>query len=160
MKCAVPVYVSYLTITVALDDPRISDPSTYTELHEDVTCTGTRWMHEYHKIMYSKGTGRLEDLRHDNNNILPICLLVYFIEWYIILLYINSIYGAYLKHAVVLYLTHGLSGDVGYFASVADHEHLHRVRYLLSGQYGSVDYFPVLYKYNVHNDQISSILKS
>jgi len=46
MKCAVPVYVSYLTITVALDDPRISDPSTYTELHDDVTCTGTSQMHK------------------------------------------------------------------------------------------------------------------
>lgn len=39
MKCAVPVYVSYLTMTVAFDEPRISEPSTYTELHDDVTYT-------------------------------------------------------------------------------------------------------------------------
>ncbi len=36
-KLAVPVNVSYLTRIVALDEPRISDPSTYTELHDDVT---------------------------------------------------------------------------------------------------------------------------
>lgn len=61
MKCAVPVYVSYLTITVALDDPRISDPSTYTELHDDVTCTETSRMYKYHTYYYVlKGTGQLE----------------------------------------------------------------------------------------------------
>jgi len=63
---------------------------------------------------------------------------------------IYSTNDTYFKHAVVLNLTHGLPGDVGYFASVADNEHLHRVRYLLSSQYGRVDYFPVLHKYNMY----------
>lgn len=34
---ASPVYVPYFTITEALDEPLISDPSTYTELHDEDT---------------------------------------------------------------------------------------------------------------------------
>lgn len=39
VKRASPVYVPYFTITDAFDDPRISEPSTYTELHDDDTYT-------------------------------------------------------------------------------------------------------------------------
>lgn len=37
MKRARPWYVPYLTKTLAFEEPRNSDPSTYTELHDDET---------------------------------------------------------------------------------------------------------------------------
>lgn len=42
MNRASPWYVPYLTKTLAFDEPRSSDPSTYTELHDDETYKGVK----------------------------------------------------------------------------------------------------------------------
>lgn len=37
MNLARPVYVPYLTMIDAFEEPRASEPSTYTELHDEET---------------------------------------------------------------------------------------------------------------------------